>query len=207
MGHYFVFNRSSEIMGINHGGTLLVARRDKVDPAIQLIKESIRKTSPQVEGIQKAVQISAEIMYPFGYISSFEGATKYKDVYELEKRTYAIFENQFYESFINFCVTDIKVKIDSEFIEALLVIFLHDSSKLTFELQLSGKVLRIAEKPSATSRLFTSNKTGDTLHSCLVSEISEIEISQKQVRFFTGDYENESNNFMTLTRDRCYTSS
>jgi hypothetical protein len=194
-------------MGINHGGTLLVARRDKVDPAIQLIKESIRKTSPQVEGIQKAVQISAEIMYPFGYISSFEGATKYKDVYELEKRTYAIFENQFYESFINFCVTDIKVKIDSEFIEALLVIFLHDSSKLTFELQLSGKVLRIAEKPSATSRLFTSNKTGDTLHSCLVSEISEIEISQKQVRFFTGDYENESNNFMTLTRDRCYTSS
>jgi len=207
MGHYFVFNRSSEIMGINHGGTLLVARRDKVDPAIQLIKESIRKTSPQVEGIQKAVQISAEIMYPFGYISSFEGATKYKDVYELEKRTYAIFENQFYESFINFCVTDIKVNIDSEFIEALLVIFLHDSSKLTFELQLSGKVLRIAEKPSATSRLFTSNKTGDTLHSCLVSEISEIEISQKQVRFFTGDYENESNNFMTLTRDRCYTSS
>ena len=207
MGHYFVFNRSSEIMGINHGGTLLVARRDKVDPAIQLIKESIRKTSPQVEGIQKAVQISAEIMYPFGYISSFEGATKYKDVYELEKRTYAIFENQFYESFINFCVTDIKVKINSEFIEALLAIFLHDSSKLTFELQLSGKVLRIAEKPSATSRLFTSNKTGDTLHICLVSEISEIEISQKQVRFFTGDYENESNNFMTLTRDRCYTSS
>jgi 16S rRNA C1402 (ribose-2'-O) methylase RsmI len=114
---------------------------------------------------------------------------------------------KFYESFINFCVTDIKVKINSEFIEALLAIFLHDSSKLTFELQLSGKVLRIAEKPSATSRLFTSNKTGDNLHICLVSEISEIEISQKQVRFFTGDYENESNNFMTLTRDRCYTSS
>ena len=207
MGHYFVYNRSSEIMGVNHGGTLLVARRDKVDPALQLIKESIRRTGPHVDGIQKAVQISAEIMYPFGYISSFEGATKYKEVYELEKRSYAIFENQFYESFINFCASDVKEKIDSDFIEALLAIFLHDSSKLTFEFQLSGKVLRIAEKPTVTSRFFSNTKTGDTLNSCIVSEISEIEISQKQVRFFTGNYENESNNFMTLTRDRCYTSS
>ena len=102
---------------------------------------------------------------------------------------------------------NVKEKIDSDFIEALLAIFLHDSSKLTFEFQLSGKVLRIAEKPTVTSRFFSNTKTGDTLNSCIVSEISEIEISQKQVRFFTGNYENESNNFMTLTRDRCYTSS
>lgn len=211
MGHFFVYNGSTEVMGVNHGGSLLVVRRDKTEPAVQLIRKAIQRAGPRIEGIQEALQPFRELMYPSEYISALEGATKYKEFYEIEKRTYAVFKDEFYESYVNFRASEVKKRIDADLVEAILAIFLHDSDKLTYEFQLSGKVLRIAEKPSVVSRLFSNTKSGDTLHSCLVHEISEIEVSQDKVRFFNGHYdgddEYENSNFMTLTRDRCYANS
>jgi hypothetical protein len=200
MGHFFVYHYTQVFAGVNHGGEFIVVRRDLFDPAMESIRDSVSNRDKGKSDLDQALAIANRMMYPQGYISSFESIKDYKEAHEFQKATHSIFQNEFFEKYAHFSTKDIPgLKLNEELICAVIGIFLTNTSHLTFELISSGSIIRIAKKPSAISSFFSTAKTGDTIYAFPVKEVTNIECSPEQIKFFK-----RSDNFMTLTRQRCY---
>jgi hypothetical protein len=191
MGHFFVYADSDKVMGINNGGVILVARRDKVDPIYQEASTAIAKS--------KNFSSISMLFYPSNYISQLDAIRNHKSEYAHEKQVYDEIRPRLYESYVNFRTKELINKTSPELIDSVLKIFFSTGSKLTHEFIADGEVLRIAEKPSGMNTFFTGKKIGETLGSCNLKKIKDIEVTEKQIMFFNG-----GDNFMSVTRDRCY---
>jgi hypothetical protein len=191
MGHYFVYANSQKVMGVNNGGVMLVARRDLIDPVYDDLSKSISTLSgfPTIK----------MLFYPSNYLNQIEAIKKYNSEFSHEKNIYNQLRPKLLSGYCNFNSTSLIKKPNREFIDSILEIFFSIGSKLTHEFIADGETLRIAEKPSGINTFFTGKKIGDTLGSCNVKKITNIEITEKQIMFYAGE-----NNFMTVTRERCY---
>ncbi len=200
MGHFFVYYFKQPIAGVNHGGEFIVVRRDLFDPTMESIRNSLSNRDKGKSDLNQAIGIANRMIYPQGYISSFESIKDHKEAHEFQKAAHAIFQNEFFEKYANFSTKDIaELKLNEDLICAVIGIFLTNTSHLTFEIIGDGSIIRIAKKPSAISSLFSTAKTGETIYAFPVKNVTHIECSPKQIKFFK-----RNDNFMTLTRQRCY---
>lgn len=191
MGHYFVYANSQKVMGVNNGGVMLVARRDLIDPVYDDLSKSISVLSgfPTIK----------MLFYPSNYLSQIEAIKKYNSEFSHEKNIYSQLRPKLLSEYFNFNSSSLIKKPNREFIDSILEIFFSIGSKLTHEFIADGETLRIAEKPSGINTFFTGKTIGETLGSCNVKKITNIEITEKQIMFYSGE-----NNFMTVSRERCY---
>jgi hypothetical protein len=192
MGHFFVYSDSNKVIGLNNGGVMLVVRRDMMDSIYKETSSSIEK-STEFLGIKM-------IFYPSNYISQLDALRKYKTEYHYEKQIYEKIRPKLHSGHVNFRIKELVQKTTADSIRSVLDIFFCVGSKLTHEFIADGTVLRIAEKPSNVSKFFTGRTIGATLGSCNIKKITDIEVTEKQIMFFSG-----GDNFMSVTRERCYT--
>jgi hypothetical protein len=200
MGHYFVYSDSNKVIGINNGGHVLVARRDRIDPVLQTISEVVRSRVAGNDPLGFAKSVAYSFTYPGKYISKFEAKRNFEIAFDFEEKVFEVFRRELYSSYVNFRVSDVADKINEEIIYSVLKIFLSNDSKIDFEIISNGTTLRIFSRPSSISTFFTGNRSGETQGSCLLRSITDIEITEKQISFY-----NKRSNFMSLTRERCYT--
>ncbi|CAN1557966.1 hypothetical protein MCEMAEM4_02517 [Burkholderiaceae bacterium] len=200
MGHFFVYQYTQAFAGVNHGGEFIVVRRDLFDPAMESIRNIVSSRNSGKNAVDLLHNIANKMLYPQGYISSFEAIKDHKEAHEFEKATHTIFQKEFFEKYANFSTKDIaELKLNEELICSVIRIFLTNTSHLTFELIGGGSIVRIAKKPSAISSFFSTAKTGETIYAFPVKDVTNIECSPEQIKFFK-----RTDNFMTLTRQRCY---
>jgi hypothetical protein len=186
MGHFFVYSNSDKVMGIKNGGSMLVARRDKLGPIYQEVSSTLARNN-------------SLLFYPSNYISQIEALRNHKSDYGHEKQIYELIRPKLYESYVNFRTKELSPKTTPDLIDSVLKIFFSIGSQLTHEFIADGQVLRIAEKPSSMSTFFTGKNIGATMGSCSLKKIKDIKVTEKQIMFFNGE-----DNFMSVTRDRCY---
>lgn len=192
MGHFFMHTDSDKVMGVNNGGVMLVIRRDLFDhPYGQAMERG--KASCGISGMDF-------IFYPSGYISQLDAVRQHKKLFDCEKRVYEAMRPNLYAKYATFRAKELSSRVTPDLIDAILTIFFRIGSKLTHEFFSDREILNIAEKPSGMNTFFTGKTIGKTLGSCSVKKISDLECSENEVRFFAGDH-----NFMTVTRERCYT--
>jgi hypothetical protein len=200
MGHFFIYDDSSQFVGVNHGGEVIIARRDLFDPAIDLIRNSITKGDADQTGANLLNDIFNNMSYPSGYISALEAIKDHKKAYQREKASYEQFKNEFLRQYAHFHTSDMEDrKINLKSILSLIKIFLTNTSSMTCEALNAETTIRIAKKPSKVLSFFSENKTGDTIYAFSTKSVTDIECAPGKIKFFKGN-----SNFFTLTKDRCY---
>jgi hypothetical protein len=201
VGHYFVYTDSKFVLGVNNGGPVLVARRDKVDPILEEINGEINSMRKSGDPLAQAKRTAYRFTYPNHYVSAFEAKKNNSEGLEIEKEIHGAFVKRFYNSHVCFRATELCGKLTTELIDSVFKIFLSGESRLGHELLSNETTLRIFEKSPSIVKFFTGRSGGDTAGSCLLKTITDIEITEKQLYLY-----NRQSNFMTITRERCYTS-
>jgi hypothetical protein len=188
-------------MGINNGGPVLVARADQVSPVLSKLYDVVRSSHRGNDPLGLAKGIAYSFTYPSNYIGLIDAKKNHSHGFEIEQAVYNLFKKEFYSSYANFTLAEIGKKPTREIINSMLKIFLSSDSKLGHEIIGDGTTLRIFQKPSSVVTFFTGRSGGETVGSTALKSITDIQVSEKQLQFF-----NRSSNFMTITRERCYSS-
>ncbi len=190
---------SNAVMGINNGGPILVARRDQVSPVLEKLYDAVRSSRSANDPLGLAKGIAYSFTYPNNYIGLIDAKKNHSHGFEIEQAVYNQFKREFYASYANFRTSEISRKPNIELVDSIVKIFLSTESKLGHEIIGDGSMLRIFEKSSAVVKFFTGKSGGETVGSTPLKSITDIQVTEKQIQFF-----NRSSNFMTITRERCY---
>ena len=193
MGYYFTGINNTYVGGIKNGNEYLVMRSDIASKKVNVYYDTI---VPKDFG-----SLSMHMMYPFGIISQHE-AKKYSKDYSCdalawERAAYEKFRPELTLDIVRFKMSDLKVPPDhkTDFIAAVLKIFLYESNKLAYEF--SDDVLRVS-KTNRITKFFGT--TVDTIIMRPIKDIHDIHISEDLVAFF--DKKKES--MFSIGRADCY---
>lgn len=196
MGHYFLKPNCEEVVGINNSGLMLIARTDLLNP---ILNEAIEKAK-NICNLSATEIVNYGLFYPRGYISQIDARRGNKKFFDYEKTIYEIVRPKLYQKYVEFHATEVTRRLSSDFLCEVLSIFFCIGSKLTYQSFNDGSIITVAEKPSGINTFFTGREVGKTLGTIQTSKLSEIQFNENELSFFE-----KTHNFMTVTRERCYT--